>query len=253
MMIIDILTIFPELVRAPLQQSILGKAIERGLIDVRIVNIRDFAVDRHLTTDDRPYGGGSGMVMKIEPLVGAIRRVRSMDPPVYVVLMSPQGRLFKQEIAWELSRLQHISLVCGRYEGIDERLRSYVDDEISIGDYIVSGGELPALVVTEAVSRLIPGVLGNREATAEETFADTLLEYPQYTRPEVFEGQRVPEVLLSGNHEAIRRWRRQQSLYRTWKRRRDLLARAILSTEDRQLLAEIIEGEKEQQGSGGSI
>ena len=240
-MIIDILTIFPEMVASPLEESILGKAIERGLIVVRVINIRDFATDRHQTTDDRPYGGGSGMVMKVEPLVRAIRHARSADPPGRVILLSPQGRPFSQDVAWEFSREGHLSLVCGRYEGVDERVRRhFVDDEISIGDYVLTGGELPALVVVDAVARLLPGVLGCSESAAEESFADALLEYPQYTRPDIFEGHPVPEILLSGNHAAVRRWRRQQSLWRTRQRRPDLLKAADLSDEDRELLAEII-------------
>lgn len=241
-MIINILTIFPQMVAAPLRESIVGKAIDRQLIDVRVTNIRDFALDKHNTTDDRPFGGGSGMVMKPEPLAAAIASVRAADPSVRVILLSPQGRMFKQEIAFELSRLQHICLVCGRYEGVDERIRNhYVDDEISIGDYVLTGGELPALIVLDSVARLVPGVLGSDESIAEESFVGGLLEYPHYTRPEIFEGHRAPEILLSGNHAAIRRWRRQQSLLRTRQRRPDLLKEEILSSEDRKLLAEAIQ------------
>ena len=241
-MIIDILTIFPQMVAAPLRESIVGKAIDRQLIDVRVTNIRDFALDKHNTTDDRPFGGGSGMVMKPEPLAAAIASVRAADPSVRVILLSPQGRIFKQEIAFELSRLPHLCLVCGRYEGVDERIRNhYVDDEISIGDYVLTGGELPALIVLDAVARLVPGVLGSDESIAEESFVGGLLEYPHYTRPEIFEGHRAPEILLSGNHAAIRRWRRQQSLLRTRQRRPDLLKEEILSSEDRKLLAEAIQ------------
>jgi len=244
-MIFDILTIFPEIVEAPLRKSIIGKAIDRKLIDVRVINIRDFSRDRHHTTDDRPFGGGSGMVMKAEPLVAAIECVRDSGPSVKVILLSPQGRLFNQQIASELSRLSHICLVCGRYEGVDERVRRhYVDDEISVGDYVLTGGELPALIVLDTVARLVPGVLGSNQSTAEESFVGGLLEYPHYTRPEVFEGHRVPEILLSGNHGAIRRWRRQQSLFRTWKRRPDLFKEEELGSEDKQLLAEAIQREK---------
>jgi tRNA (guanine37-N1)-methyltransferase len=244
-MIFDILTIFPDIVEAPLRQSIIGKAIDRKLIDVRVINIRDFARDRHHATDDRPFGGGSGMVMKAEPLVAAIDRVRDSGPSARVILLSPQGRLFNQQIASELSQLSHICLVCGRYEGVDERVRRYyVDDEISIGDYVLTGGELPALIVLDTVARLVPGVLGSNQSTAEESFVGGFLEYPHYTRPEVFEGHRVPEILLSGNHGAIRRWRRQQSLFRTWKRRPDLFKEEELGSEDKQLLAEAIQREK---------
>ena len=245
-MIIDILTIFPDMVAAPLRESIIGKAIDRELIDVRVINIRDFATDKHHTTDDRPFGGGSGMVMKPEPLAAAIHSVRELDPAVRVILLSPQGRIFRQEVALELSRLEHICLVCGRYEGVDERIRNhYVDDEISIGDYVLTGGELPALVVLDSVARMVPGVLGSDESIAEESFVGGLLEYPHYTRPEVFEGHRVPEILLSGNHGAIHRWRRQQSLLRTWQRRPDLLQEDKLSNEDRKLLSEARQEDKE--------
>lgn len=245
-MIIDILTIFPGMVAGPIRESIIGKAIERKLIDIRVINIREYAVDTHRTTDDRPFGGGSGMVMKPEPLAASIGNVRENDPTARVILLSPQGRLFDQEIAFELSRLNHICLVCGRYEGVDERIRNhYVDDEISIGDYVVTGGELPALVIVDAVARLLPGVLGSDESLIEESFTTGLLEYPQYTRPEIFENHRVPDILLSGNHGAIERWRRQQALYRTWQRRPDLLNDEELSSEDKQLLAEAIEEGKD--------
>ena len=243
-MIIDILTIFPGMVAGPLTESIIGKAIDRKLIDIRVINIRDYAADPHRTTDDRPFGGGSGMVMKPEPLVAAIGNVRENDPAARVILLSPQGKLFDQGIAFELSRLNHICLVCGRYEGVDERIRNhYVDDEISIGDYVLTGGELPALVIVDAVARLLPGVLGSNESLSEESFITGLLEYPHYTRPEIFENHRVPDILLSGNHGAIRRWRRQQALIRTWQRRPDLLEKNQLSREDEELLAEAIREE----------
>ena len=240
-MIIDILTIFPGMVAGPITESIIGKAIDRKLIDIRVINIRDYAADPHRTTDDRPFGGGSGMVMKPEPLVAAIGNVREYDPAARVILLSPQGRLFGQGIALELSRLNHICLVCGRYEGVDERIRNhYVEDEISIGDYVLTGGEVPALVIVDAVARLLPGVLGSNESLSEESFINGLLEYPHYTRPEIFGDHRVPDILLSGNHGAIRRWRRQQALIRTWQRRPDLLEKSQLSREDEELLAEAI-------------
>ena len=243
-MIIDILTIFPGMVAGPITESIIGKAIDRKLIDIRVINLRDYAADPHRTTDDRPFGGGSGMVMKPEPLVAAIGDVREKDPAARVILLSPQGRLFDQGIAFELSRLNHISLVCGRYEGVDERIRNhYVDDEISIGDYVLTGGEVPALVIVDAVARLLPGVLGSNDSLNEESFITGLLEYPHYTRPEIFGDHRVPDILLSGNHGAIRRWRRQQALIRTWHRRPDLLGKNQLSREDEELLAEAIRGE----------
>jgi tRNA (guanine37-N1)-methyltransferase len=243
-MIIDILTIFPGMMAGPISESIIGKAIERKLIDIRVINIRDYAVDKHRTTDDRPFGGGSGMVMKPEPLAASIGNLRENDPAARVILLSPQGRLFDQKIAFELSRLNHVCLVCGRYEGVDERIRNhYVDDEVSIGYYVVTGGELPALVIVDAVARLLPGVLGSDESLNEESFTTGLLEYPQYTRPEIFENHRVPDILLSGNHGAIQRWRRQQALLRTWQRRPDLLEKNQLSPEDEELLAEAIREE----------
>jgi tRNA (guanine37-N1)-methyltransferase len=243
-MIIDILTIFPGMVAGPINESIIGKAVERKLIEIRVINIRDYAADPHRTTDDRPFGGGSGMVMKPEPLVAAIGDIRENYPASRVILLSPQGRIFDQGIAFELSRLDHICLVCGRYEGVDERIRDhYVDDEISIGDYVLTGGELAALVVLDAVARLLPGVLGSNESLTEESFITGLLEYPHYTRPEIFGDHRVPDILLSGNHGAIRRWRRQQALMRTWQRRPDLLEKYQLSREDEELLAEAIREE----------
>ena len=243
-MIIDILTIFPGMVAGPINESIIGKALERKLIEIRVINIRDYAADPHRTTDDRPFGGGSGMVMKPEPLVAAIGDIRENYPASRVILLSPQGRIFDQGIASDLSRLDHICLVCGRYEGVDERIRDhYVDDEISIGDYVLTGGELAALVVLDAVARLIPGVLGSNESLSEESFITGLLEYPHYTRPEIFGDHRVPDILLSGNHGAIRRWRRQQALMRTWQRRPDLLEKYQLSREDEELLAEAIREE----------
>jgi tRNA (guanine37-N1)-methyltransferase len=243
-MIIDILTIFPGMVTGPITESIIGKALERKLIEIQVINIRDYAADSHRTTDDRPFGGGSGMVMKPEPLVAAIGDVRKNYPASKVILLSPQGRIFDQGIAFELSRLDHICLVCGRYEGVDERIRNhYVDDEISIGDYVLTGGEFAALVIVDAVTRLLPGVLGSNESLTEESFTTGLLEYPHYTRPEIFGDHRVPDILLSGNHGAIRRWRRQQALMRTWQRRPDLLEKYRLSREDEELLAEALREE----------
>ena len=243
-MIIDILTIFPGMVTGPITESIIGKALERKLIEIQVINIRDYAADSHRTTDDRPFGGGSGMVMKPEPLVAAIGDVRKNYPASKVILLSPQGRIFDQGIALELSRLDHICLVCGRYEGVDERIRNhYVDDEISIGDYVLTGGEFAALVIVDAVTRLLPGVLGSNESLTEESFTTGLLEYPHYTRPEIFGDHRVPDILLSGNHGAIRRWRRQQALMRTWQRRPDLLEKYRLSREDEELLAEALREE----------
>lgn len=238
-MIFDILTLFPGMFEAPLRESILGKAIERGIVRVRLHNIRDYAVDRHQMTDDRPFGGGEGMVMKPEPIVRALDGLQREGPAPWVVLLCPRGRLFTQEIAWTMSRLTRIVLICGRYEGVDERVADhYTHDGISLGDYVLTGGELPAMVLVDAVTRLIPGVLGNETSASSESFTEPLLEYPQYTRPRDFRGHRVPDVLLSGHHEVIQRWRRGQSLLRTKLRRPDLFARLQLTTEDGKLLRE---------------
>lgn len=235
----DILTIFPDIFPPYLRHGVLGKAIEKGLIKVNIVNIRDFACGRHKNTDDRPYGGGEGMVMKPEPIYRALQSTERSKNSL-VILLSPQGRRFDQEFAWELSRYDQLIFICGRYEGIDERIRILCADmEISIGDYILSGGELAALVIIDTVSRLIPGVLGGERSNIEESFSNGLLEYPQYTRPRVFQGIEVPEILLSGNHEEIRKWRRKEALKRTLERRPDLLKKAKLSKEDLEVLKSI--------------
>lgn len=239
---VDILTLFPAMFEGPLTESILKRAIDAGYLRVRLHNIRDWATDKHHVADDYPYGGGSGMVMKPEPLIAAIEAVLALDggaPRPPVILMTPQGRLFTQSIAHELARRPRLVLVCGRYEGIDERVREYLaTDEISIGDYVVTGGELPAMVVLDAVARLTPSVL-DPGSLSEESHSSGLLEYPQYTRPPVLRGWAVPEVLLSGNHAAIARWRRQEALKRTRQRRPDLLATATLSAADRRYLAEL--------------
>jgi len=238
-MIFDILTIFPEIFRSPLAESLLKKALDRGLIQVRTWNLRDFTADRHRTTDDYPYGGGAGMVMKAEPIYRAVEEIKSQNPEARSVLLTPQGERFHQGLAQELSGQNHWILICGRYEGLDERVRlGLVDREISIGDYILNGGEVPALVFMEVLSRYVPGYLGGDQSMEEESFSDGLLEYPQYTRPPVFRGMEVPEVLLSGNHAEIKRWRRRESLKRTYRRRPDLLEQAGLSVEEREFLAE---------------
>jgi len=221
---VEILTLFPRMVAAPLQESILGKAIAKGLLRVRVTDIRDFAEGKHRVTDDVPYGGGAGMVMKPEPLVAAIEAAKAREPGGRVVLMSPQGRRFDQEKALELSRAPALVLVCGRYEGVDERVLRWVDEELSLGDFVLSGGEVAALAVVDAVGRLVPGVLGNELSAQSESFAgEGLLEGPQYTRPPEFRGLRVPEVLLSGDHARIAGWRREQAMARTRERRPDLL------------------------------
>ena len=236
----DVLTIFPEMVSANLQEGILGRAVKRGIVDVRIVNIRNFARGPHRSTDDRPYGGGDGMVMRPGPISRALESIDRVRGGSHVILLSPQGERFDQETAWELSRGNQIVLICGRYEGVDERIRlTCIERELSIGDYVLSGGELAALVVMDAVSRLIPGVLGGERSNLEDSFEDGLLEYPQYTRPQVFKGQEVPPVLLSGDHEKIRMWRRAESLKRTLEKRPDLLQKATLTPEDKLILARL--------------
>jgi tRNA (guanine37-N1)-methyltransferase len=226
-----VITIFPNMLSSPLSHSILKKAQTHGLIKIDVVDLRDYTADRHRTTDDSPYGGGHGMVMKPEPLVAAVEEARSRTPDARVILLTPRGRVFDQQTAKKLANQRNVVLICGRYEGIDERVSAFVDDEISLGDYTLSGGEPAAIVVIDAVARLVPGVLGNENSTAEESFTDGLLEYPQYTRPEEFRGMKVPEVLLSGDHERIKEWRQQQSLAVTQERRPDLIANLRVSNE----------------------
>jgi tRNA (guanine37-N1)-methyltransferase len=229
---LDIITLFPRMFDSPLQESLLKKAQERGLIEIAIHDLRAWADDRHRTADDTPYGGGAGMVMKIEPIVKALESIRKAPATSRVVLLTPQGRPFSQDAASALSRHEQLVFVCGRYEGVDERVLSFVDDEISIGDFILSGGEMAALVVIDAVCRLVPGVVGDEASVREDTFSNWLLKHPQYTRPPSFRGLEVPEVLMSGDHEKIRRWRRHEALKKTLQRRPDLLEKAELSDKD---------------------
>jgi tRNA (guanine37-N1)-methyltransferase len=228
------------MLRSPLEHSILKRAQEAGLLEVGLVNIREFATDRHRTADDMPYGGGAGMVMKPEPLFRAVEQVIADSPgagPDRIILMTPQGQPLTQALARELAREQHLLLLCGRYEGVDERVREHlVTDELSIGDYVLTGGELPALVVLDAVARLIPGVLGDEASPEHDSFTDDLLEHPHYTRPADFRGWKVPDVLLSGHHEEVDRWRCRQSLLRTLIRRPDLFRRHKLTEEELELL-----------------
>lgn len=236
-MIFEILTLFPGMFVSPLGESILGKARERGLVQVRVHNIRDHATDKHQITDDRPFGGGEGMVMKLEPIVRLLEALKAQGPLPWVVLLSPQGHMFNQDCARRWSTLPRLVLVCGRYEGVDERVAEhFADEEISLGDFVVTGGELPAMVILDAVTRLLPGVLGNAASATSESFVEPVLEYPQYTRPREFCGHRVPEILLSGDHAAIQRWRRGQALLRTKVRRPDLFARLDLTPLDGKLL-----------------
>ena len=231
-MYIDVLTVFPEMVSLVAGWGVISRAIASGRLALRAVNIRDFTTDQRRTTDDAPYGGGAGMVMKPEPVVKAIEFARH-ERDGRVILMTPQGHPFTQARAGELSGEDHLILVCGRYEGIDERIRAFVDEEISIGEYILTGGELPAFVVIDAVVRLVPGVLGNEASAGEESFSEDLLEYPQYTRPQVFRGMPVPEILLSGHHEKIRQWRREMSLQRTKERNPELYRRYLCRRQGR--------------------
>jgi tRNA (guanine37-N1)-methyltransferase len=245
---IDIVTLFPGMLAGPLDESILGRARARGLVEVEVHNLRAHAAGKHQVTDEPPFGGGGGMILKPEPLAAAIEALRGAAPagaPPRVILLDPAGRRFTQAVARELARRPHLVLVCGRYEGVDERVREHwVDEELSIGDYVLNGGELAALVVTEAVTRLLPGVLGQEAAPAQDSFARGLLEHPQYTRPEMFRGFQVPAILLSGDHGKIARWRRLMSLWRTWQRRPDLLETADLSPEEQKWLDAMRQGRR---------
>ncbi|MGC8861952.1 MAG: tRNA (guanosine(37)-N1)-methyltransferase TrmD [Armatimonadota bacterium] len=237
---IDILTTFPQIIEAVARESILGKARERGVIQVQAVNLRDYAEDKHRSTDDEPYGGGPGMVMKCEPVFRAAEALAARSGPgrPRIILMTPQGRLLSQRLAEELAGESHLIIICGRYEGVDERIREHLaTDEISIGDYILAGGELAALVLLEVVTRLVPGVLGDECSSQTESFSCGLLEYAQYTRPADFRGYRVPQVLLSGNHAEIEKWRRQNAIERTLARRPDLLDNAVLTDEEKRFVA----------------
>ena len=243
----DIFTLFPGMFQGPFSESILKRAQDRGLLDIALHNIRDATTDKHHMVDDYPYGGGAGMVMKPEPIFAAIEAVHQGGP---IILLTPQGRLFKQQIAHELARESRITLLCGHYEGIDERVcRQLVTDELSIGDYVLTGGELGAMILVDAVSRLLPGVL-TEGSTDDESHSNNLLEYPQYTRPAEFRGWRVPDVLLSGNHAQINRWRRKESLRKTRERRPDLFAHVdVSSKQDAKIIQELDEEETREQNN----
>jgi tRNA (guanine37-N1)-methyltransferase len=229
---IDVITIFPSMFTGPLDESIIRRARDTGLLDLRIINLRDFTYDKHKTVDDRPFGGGPGMVMKPEPIFEAVESIEGSDK--YVILLSASGRLFNQKIASELAQKEHLVLICGGYEGVDERVAEHLaDDEISIGDYVLTNGVLPAMVIIDAVTRLLPGALGDNESAKEESFATGLLEYPQYTRPAEFRGWKVPEVLLSGHHAEIAKWRKEQALKRTMERRPDLYQKYLESLKNK--------------------
>ena len=238
---LDIVTIFPRMVEAGLAEGVIGRGIERRILDIQVHDLRDYTTDRHRSVDDVPYGGGPGMVMKPEPLARAVEDIRMRrGEPGAVILLSPQGRKFTQIEAVRMSALPHLVLLCGRYEGMDERVRTAVaTDELSIGDYVLSGGELPALVVVDAVCRLVPGVVGDVRSVEQDSFSRGLLDYPHYTRPSEFAGQKVPDVLLSGHHEEVRRWRKMTALRRTLDRRPELLNTAALDDEERRMLDEI--------------
>ncbi len=239
---IDVVTLFPEMVDMLLQFGITGRAAQRGLLKVKSWNPRDYTTDKHRTVDDRPFGGGPGMVMKVEPLRAAIHAAReATGQKVPVMYLSPQGKRFEQRDARRLAAMDAMVLVAGRYEGVDERvIETEVDEELSIGDYVLSGGELPALVVIDALTRLLPGALGDEDSATQDSFMNGLLDYPHYTRPEDIDGKRVPEVLMSGDHAAIRRWRQKQALGRSWLRRPELVERIELSVDERELLNEFI-------------
>ena len=235
-MLVQILTLFPEMFDGPFQNSILKRAQEQKLVEFRFINFRDFTTDKHRMVDDVPYGGGSGMVLKPEPIFRCLKSAQEGQPAAKTVLLTPQGIPFNQERARELSTAEHLIFICGHYEGFDERIRSWVDLELSIGDYVLTGGELAAMVVSDAVVRLIPGVLGSDESAIYDSFSENLLDYPDYTRPVKFEGLAVPDILLSGHHAKIQAWRREQAILRTAKRRPDVLKQASLSPEEKKLL-----------------
>jgi tRNA (guanine37-N1)-methyltransferase len=243
----DVVTLFPEVMDVYLQTGVLGKAQESNRIEVHLHHLRDYTTDRHRTTDDEPYGGGGGMVMKPEPIFAAVESILENSlGEVPVILVTPQGRVFDQTIARELAESERIALICGRYEGVDERIREHLaTDEISIGDYVLSGGELPAMVLIDSVSRLLPGVLGDSEATEKDSHTKGLLEHPHYTRPSVFRGWEVPEVLLSGDHARIAGWRVEQSIRRTLLRRPELLDQTRLTDDERGILEELMKTEEE--------
>ncbi|MBI2857304.1 MAG: tRNA (guanosine(37)-N1)-methyltransferase TrmD [Chloroflexi bacterium] len=241
-MLVDIITIFPQMFQGPFAESLIKRAVDKGLVRINIHNLRDFTHDRHRTVDDSPYGGGPGMVMKPGPIFEAVETIKG-EGAADVILLTPAGDRFTQQIARDLAVKGRLTFICGHYEGVDERVREgLITRELSIGDYVMTGGELAAMVVVDAVVRLIPGVLGSAESLTEESFSSGLLEYPQYTRPEAFRGQRVPEVLLSGNHEEVARWRRDQAIRRTFLKRPDLLEKTHLTEQERRLVAGLREG-----------
>ena len=240
----DIITLFPSMFESPLSEGIISKAQKKGLIDIRVHDLREYTEDRHRTADDTPYGGGAGMVMKAEPLVRAIEAIKFPIGNTRTVFLTPQGVLLKQERAKKLSTYSQLIILCGRYEGVDERVLSFVDEEISIGDFVLTGGEIAAMAVLDVVARLVPGVVGDAASVSEDTFSNSLLKYPQYTRPDDFRGLSVPEILLSGDHKKIAEWRSAESLKRTLKRRPDLIKKADLTDKEKKQLENIKESER---------
>lgn len=237
-MIFEVLTIFPEVIECYLKHGIVGRALNRGIAQVKVYNLRDFTTDKHKKVDDYPYGGGAGMIMQIEPFFNAIKQIKSDGKKRKMILLSPQGRRFNQKVALEFQREGAVlTFICGRYEGIDERIKAFIDEEFSIGDYVLSGGELPALVIIDSILRLIPGALGDELSSEEDSFMKGSLDYPHYTRPEEFEGMKVPEILLSGDHKKIALWRRREALRNTLQKRPDLLKN--LSGDDMKILKEL--------------
>jgi tRNA (guanine37-N1)-methyltransferase len=243
---IKIFSLFPEMFTGPLGASLLGKARSKDILNIDVVNFREYSTNKHRSVDDYPFGGGAGMVLQPEPVISALRDHLDLnDPDTEIILMSPQGRPFNQEAACELSKKKRLAFICGHYEGFDERIRAFVTAEYSIGDYVLTGGELPAMVMIDAISRFVPGVLHNDTSTEFESFQDHLLEYPQYTRPEEWHGKKVPEVLLSGHHVNIEKWRREQSVIRTAKRRPDLLEKAELTQKEKELVKKVLANDGE--------
>lgn len=237
---ITIFSLFPEMFAGPLEASLLGKAQDKGIVAIKVVNFRDYSTNKHRAVDDYPYGGGAGMVLQPEPIVAALRDNLDLnDEDLEVIMLSPQGQVFDQKAARRLAQKKKLAFVCGHYEGFDERIRAYVDSEYTIGDYVLMGGELPAMVMIDAICRLVPDVIKEQESYEEDSFYQGLLEYPHYTRPRVFEGAEVPEILLNGHHEKIRLWRKKESLKRTLLRRPDLLEHYTLNAEEEELLAQV--------------
>lgn len=237
---IKIFSLFPEMFAGPLGSSLLGKARSKDILNIEVINFREYSTNKHRSVDDYPFGGGAGMVLQPEPVISALRdNIDLNDPDTEIILMSPQGKVFDQTAACQLSQKKQLAFICGHYEGFDERIRAFVTQEYSIGDYVLTGGELPAMVMIDAISRLIPGVIKEQESYEEDSFYHGLLEYPHYTRPQNFDGMEVPEVLLSGHHENIRKWRKKESLRRTLLRRPDLLEHYVFSKEEEKMMAEI--------------